>query len=376
MSKCLLCPAEITTENDSNEHLILNAIGGRRIVRGLVCKSCNNATGHQWDTVLSTQLLPLILMFHVFRQRRSAPPTLPVTTTAGEQVTINLDGRLTLTKPKFETALTEDGKTSYQLAARTMAEARQMVMGLKRKHPEIDVDAILAQATLGESYLEGAVHHDLGVGGELAGRSMIKSCVAMAFESGVPLAFCGLAIGYLTRPDGEPCFGYYHERDLISDRPTGTPLHCLAVRADPESGLVLAYAEYFGLHRIVACIGERYSGPVIEQAYSIDPRDGRTLSLGVNLAFDRTDIRDIYDYKRTSSAGLIEAGDAILGPAFEQARRAEQERVAERAVRRAFDTCGAEPGEVLTEEHAKRIARTMAEGIAPYVLHRLRPIRR
>lgn len=376
MSKCLLCPAEITSENDSNEHLILNAIGGRRMVRGLVCKSCNNATGHEWDMVLSTQLLPLVLMFHVSRQRRSASPNLAVTTTAGEQVTINLDGRLTLSKPKFETALTEDGKTSYQLVARTMAEARQMVMGLKRKHPEIDVEAVLAQATVGESYLEGAVHHDLGVGGELAGRSMIKSCVAMAFESGIPLAFCGLAIGYLTRSDGEPCFGYYHERDLISDRPTGVPLHCLAVRADPESGLVLAYAEFFGLHRIVACLGDRYSGPLIERAYSMDPRDGRTLNLGVSLDFDRTDIQDIYNYERTSSAGLIEAGDAILGPAFERARRTEQERVVERAVRRAFETCGAKPGEVLTEEHATRIARTMAEGVAPYILHRITPIRR
>jgi hypothetical protein len=34
--KCALCTVTLTPENDSHEHLILNALGGRRAVKGVI----------------------------------------------------------------------------------------------------------------------------------------------------------------------------------------------------------------------------------------------------------------------------------------------------------------------------------------------------
>jgi hypothetical protein len=111
-----------------------------------------------------------------------------------------------------------------------MDEARQILMDLKRKYPEIDVDATLAGAQMVETYPRGAVGHDFSIGGELAGRSMVKSSLAWAFTNGVDWAACDKALGYL-RANGAPaCFGYYHDTDLILGRPAGVPLHCLLGR--------------------------------------------------------------------------------------------------------------------------------------------------
>ena len=155
-----------------------------------------------------------------------------------------------------------------------MEEARQILTGLKRKHPEIDIEAELARAEGVESYPQGAVKHDLTIGGELAGRSIVKSCLAMALASGIDWTACEDAVRYLRQDGAPPCFGYYNERDLLSGRVASIPLHCLAVRADPENGLILAYAEYFGLHRVVACLGEAYTGSLLHVVYALDPRQG------------------------------------------------------------------------------------------------------
>ena len=44
-----LCETSITAENDSDEHLIPNALGGRRKVSGFLHRDCNSRTGEASD---------------------------------------------------------------------------------------------------------------------------------------------------------------------------------------------------------------------------------------------------------------------------------------------------------------------------------------
>ncbi len=48
-SVCAYCGRGIAATDDSEEHVIPAAIGGRRIVRGLLHGLCNNRAGHTWD---------------------------------------------------------------------------------------------------------------------------------------------------------------------------------------------------------------------------------------------------------------------------------------------------------------------------------------
>jgi hypothetical protein len=253
-----------------------------------------------------------------------------------------------------------------------MEEARKILMDLKRKHPEIDVDATLAAAQMVETYPRGAVGHDLSIGGELAGRSMVKSSLALAFANGVDWAACEGALGYLRDNGAPPCFGYYHDTDLIQGRPVGVPLHCVSVEADAATGLILGYGEYFGFHRFVCLLGKGYRGPAIMGTYAIDPRTGAELDLHVRIPFSRTDIDDIYAYRRTKLEDMKRAADAILGPAMQARMEAEQKRVVSQAVDEAFASCGAKPGEELTAEQKRKLALVAAQKVTPFFLHRMR----
>jgi hypothetical protein len=370
----MLCDAEITSENDTQEHLIPRAIGGRRKVNGFICRNCNSSAGETWEAELARQLHPLSLMFNISREG-SEPPPLKVTTTAGEHLTVGPGGTLTPTDPKFDSSPVPGGGTNYSLSARSLNEARRMAEGLKRKHPELEVEAILAKAKAVEAYPQGAVHHNLNFGGNLAGRSVIKSCVATAFASGIDWRGCVFALDYLRNESASSSFGFYQERDLVADRVAGMPLHCVAVEANPTSGMILAYAEYFGIHRIVSCLGDGYQGPPIRDAYAIDPRDAKVQKVEVDLTFSEGDIAEIYAYKRVPGEALRAAVSAVIGPVIEGQIAAEQERVTNRAIEEAFASCGAKPGEQLTEEHVRRLATTLAQKMTPFILHRLRPLK-
>ncbi len=149
-------------------------------------------------------------------------------------------------------------------------------------------------------------------------------------------------------------------------------MNCLAVKADPADGLVLAYVEYFGAQRVVACLGEGYSGEPKNSVYCFDPRSGEELPVSVSLAFSKEDIDQIYNYRKISSEGMKTAFDAVVGPAVAESHKRERDRVLERAVEKAFASCGAEEGEPLTQEHMQKITDKVLEEITPHLMHSLR----
>ncbi len=312
-------------------------------------------------------------MLNVKRQRSRELEAL-VTTTAGEQLLVAPGGGIRRFKPSVEHVNLNNGTTTYRISARTMAEARGILEDLKRKkHPDIDVDASLASVQATNSYPEGAVVHSFDFGGTEAGRSIIKSCLAQAHKMGIDWQSCAPAVCYL-RDGKEACFGYYTERDLVAGRVAGMPLHCLAVRASPDNGLVLAYAEYFGTYRMVACLGEDYTGLPVRGCYAIDPRDGTEQPVSIELAFSRAEVTAIYAYERVSFEAVKDNMAAVLGPIIQARLKVEGDRVIAAAVEHAFATCGAQPGDMLTEQHLLRMSRSIAEAVTPFMLYRRRPI--
>ena len=70
---CVICDDIISTENDSEEHVLTEAIGGRLTVKGFICRRCNNRAGHTWDAQLASQLHPLSLIFGVATRFHAKP---------------------------------------------------------------------------------------------------------------------------------------------------------------------------------------------------------------------------------------------------------------------------------------------------------------
>ncbi|WP_006749050.1 HNH endonuclease [Thioalkalivibrio paradoxus] len=372
--RCLLCEELISAETDSREHLIPNSIGGRKKVSGFLCVPCNSKSGDSWDSALAHQMNPLSLFFRINRERGDAPSQ-KFKTTSGRELVLNADGSMDLPKPVFKEQQ-NDTRVEIKISARDMTEAKKMLRGVARKYPRLNVDELLEETKMQSTYSQEPIHFNLSFGGLDAGRSFVKTALALLSTIGVSARDCEHAIQFLKEEESEPCFGYYYEKDLVGGRPAGTPVHCVHVNGDPDSKLIRGYVEYFGVMRVVMCLSSNYSGNAFSATYAIDPTKGEELNLSVGLDLDLVDIRKAYNYEKWDGKAVQQAMGAVIGPTLEKQHKEERGRVLDEAVRYAFSNCGSKEGEVIAEEQHNRLMGLLREKLEPWVLNQIISMRK
>ncbi|WP_273993990.1 HNH endonuclease [Vibrio parahaemolyticus] len=291
--KCILCSDDITLINDTYEHILPNSIGGRKKVSGFICRSCNNETGEKWEFELSDQLSSLSLLFDIKRER-GKPPSKIFRTLSGDKIQLNHDGTMDLPKPLFEKVPHEKG-VRYHVQARDLKEAQKIIDGIKNKHKganfEYELSAVEHKP---REPIEVSVHF----GGLNVGRSIVKSALAVLFNNGIDPNICRDALSFLKDDKGStPCFGYYYASDPIKNRPRGLPLHCVYVKGDTTTKLIIAFVEFFGFQRMALCLCKNYQGSDFEHYYAVNPLIGEELNLTFDFNMTSKDIQDCYDYK-------------------------------------------------------------------------------
>ncbi len=305
---CYLCSEPLTPENDSGEHIIPNSIGGIREVKGFICRQCNGKAGETWDTDLSRQLNKLALFFRIVRDRGENRAEV-IETTAGEKLIYDKNS-LKFFAPEIKKEVRGDG-VHFQISANDMKQARQIVTGLKRTYPALDVEKTLANATSQPKYPDGYFHFEFSFGGLSVGKSFVKTALALLSAHGINPKICERANAYIL-DGGEPCFGHYYHHDLLINRPVGVPVHCICVKGNKTERTVQAYLEYFGIVRIVISLSADYEGEDFKYSYAIDPTKGQEFSVDFDLDFKDSEIRQIYEYQLYDSQVARDCLHAVL----------------------------------------------------------------
>ncbi len=364
MARCALCDEKFVSTNNSREHVIAQAIGGRKKVKGFLCKDCNSRCGHTWDTELAEQLNCLSLFFAVDRQCGATPPQ-KFDTVGGRSVVLTENG-IRLPKPDWKVTITE-GLVNIQIQANNRREMRQALTGLKRQYPSIDVEHSLNKVVEHRAYLDDMIRLGMQFGGLGSGRSVVKSAFALASDAGVWPAACEEARRYLESGE-DPCFGFYYTRDLIQNRPPKTVLHCVAVKSTSD-GLLLGYVELFSIYKMVICLSKAYTGPNVSESHALDPHTRQKFNLDVDLAFSLEDIEDIKAYKHYTAAGMEQVLHLAIPVGLQRSTDREWKSVVPQALNYAWDNCGARVGDTLTHEHIATLSRLFAERVTPMVMH-------
>ncbi len=239
---CTLCQTALVQKNETREHILPNAIGGRRRVKGFICESCNSETGHVWDAALAEWLNPICAFVGIKRQRGPVPFQV-VPTLDGGQVILNPDGSQSRVKPELSEK-TEGNAVSIHISARNDREARKMARGILRKYPQLrdgNVDDLMDNVVHTQEYDNQPMQLVSPLEGIDIERSLVKSALATAFDYGIDPSQCESALEFLRNDDAKPCWGIFFSADvdLIADRPIEVMFHCVAVRASSETNTVL-----------------------------------------------------------------------------------------------------------------------------------------
>ncbi|MDE0078507.1 MAG: hypothetical protein OXO50_13380 [Caldilineaceae bacterium] len=373
ISRCIFqCGNLLTKGNLTEEHVILNAIGGRRTVQGFICESCNNETGTKWDAELARQLQPLSLLLGIKRQRgRVKYREFP--TSSGGKIRLDSDGKMTTAIPSHEKT-TDRNTSQIRITAGSRKELKEQIKGMQRKHPALrkrSVGALLSTAQARSHYSSDLMQIPIEFGGDKTGRSLVKSAVALVHNAGVDPGVCDLALDYLMQDNAQPCFGYFYDKDkdLVLNRPVKNPFHCVYVKGDSGAGTILGYVEFFSLHRMILCLSRSFSGRDFTHSYAIDPIKGEELSIDIDLNLSIPDIRSALDCEKWDFGVWKCAIDSLLGCIGDIDFTRARSRAIGVAVERAFENCDAEQGEDLTEEQLYQLTAEITEELRPFILH-------
>lgn len=283
---CWLCPRPLEGENVTGEHVVPSAIGGHKEVFNFICRTCNSERGTKWEAEVAKQFLWFSSAAAVKRGRGGKHPDLKVQTANGEKLRLRHDTVLVPDSPSYDINDLGD-KLEITIRANDPKTARNLVNKVAREYPQFDVKKALREMSTEDSYLEAPLALSFKYGGPEAGRSMVKSCLALLSEVGIKPDACGRALAYLAdpSPDAPPPFWIFFDVDLVANRPQGHLFHCVSVVGQPEQRRVLGYVEFFNFARILVHIGEGYVGEAFQETYALDPVDARVLDLSVD--FDR-----------------------------------------------------------------------------------------
>ena len=362
---CALCGDPFAVRGDSNEHIIPNSIGGRRKISGFICRDCNSATGESWDAEIWKQFSHVAMMHGVERDR-GEPPSIKIQTVDGNRYLLLQDGSMTIEHPKFHAEPGEEG-LGINVSARDETEARRMARQIANKYPKVDLERLLSAMSAVETPLESPVTFTSQFGGVLAGRSMVKSAVALAATIGVDARTCDAALAHL-KDDAAPApHAFVYLRDLVANRPQLHAFNCVSVLGDPSRRTLLGYVEYFSLSRVVVILSDAYDGEPVSATYAFNPADGETVDLHVDLNLSEEELERV----RENNAVTDETYSAALNAGFGVIYRRSQMRHWQRETEKAFEqTCkamGIPWGGVVPQERAREFATHMVEYLGPMI---------
>jgi hypothetical protein len=247
-----------------------------------------------------------------------------------------------------------------------------MLAGVKRKYPKIDFEKTISSAQSQAYYPDDMIKFGSTIGGHKAGRSIVKTCLALAVESGINPKTCKSALEYLTKPAGEPCFGYYYERDLIVNRSEDIVFHCVSVTGNPDTKQLLGYVEYYSVWRMIICLSDKYEGERFSRTYALNPISGDEIEMQVELSLSPEDIAASCRHEKMSYDSIKKAFKKVISIGMESSYQREEDRVLNEAMQYAFKNCGAKEGENLTEEQIAKLTNLLMEKLNPFIIHQLR----
>jgi hypothetical protein len=179
--RCIFCD-NVLDGTTKPEHILLNALGGRKTTRRVICSDCNNRFGGTIDDALSAQV-PIVRNLLQFESGTGkSPPMLRSLQSGKERINIKSDGRPELVTPPFSVTKRPDGSAEIKVMVQSEDEFRRIL-------PHIAAQLGITEEQLAEQMANAdvgivekrpdPVHHQISLGGSDALRSVVKSCLIL-----------------------------------------------------------------------------------------------------------------------------------------------------------------------------------------------------
>lgn len=366
--KCYVCGDEITNANESFEHIILNAAGGRLRSKGLICKKCNNEFGEGIDSALAKQLNHLANMLMIERHHGEPQPIIGRGVSSGTEYQLEVGGRPSLTKPVFSKSK-EGNITSFSIRARSQEELRRMIKGMARKNSGLAVEDAINAAKWITKKLNEKVAVSVEIGGEIEFRAVCKCAVNFFIHKGGDVAEISHLVPYIKGEVKLNVVWMHYQQGLYELQP-GESFHILHVVGNFNDRTLYCYVDYFNAHKFLVLLSDNYQGPDIRSTYCFDVLQIKEVQRQVNIHYDRKTLINFFENRdRDPYKKVTDALDHSLRIGFKRQLEFQREQLFMAAVQKVLGRYPA--GSELTEVQTNEVLNEVINVVLPNLLEEL-----
>lgn len=299
--KCYYCGIELTGNQDSLEHIIPDALGGKAIKsKGLLCISCNNKLGRSLDSELYKQLKTYAYLLDVEKDKKSSNQILSGYEKNGEEYLIGKGLEpLVVYRCKL---LDKSGKFLHELKASgyTELEARGNMRKQLKNHKKTreEIDKILASAVEVERKELPTVYFSNNreskfenvFGGKVFFQAYCKIALNYYFYKGGTKYYVQKIIDYLkNNNDVRPAIFFYPTtRNRLNRKLLPKEIsHLLYLRGDKDKNILYCYIELFSTHNVLVILNCDYQGKDMKHTFCYNLITKKEIPKEINIGFSK-----------------------------------------------------------------------------------------
>ena len=370
MAVCYRCEVEITIDNEADEHIILNACGGRLKSKALLCKICNSTFGETFDAQLAQQTNDLANLLLIKRARGIPQPIKGTHSKTGEEYLLQFGGEPVLSKPKVSEKI-EGAKINLSIIANNEKKFRQVLSGLKRKkYPQLDIEKTIESAQRSSKYLDDPISFKSTIGGKEAFKSIVKTAINYFILKKGERVYIKHLLAYLENKEELDVVWIHYPDDLIYAPIENEVSHIIKVVGNPTEKILYAYIELFNLHNFIVKLNDNYDGQYINETYVFDVINTEELNKVIPLDYSREHILGLFSNKDSKPFRKIQNGyERIMSIAMQRQSSNQIEKIINMAI---SNSLGKYPkGIPITKEMLNKFNEELMEQIMPMIAHKL-----
>ena len=364
---CFICNEALTETTASDEHIILNSLGGHLHSKELLCKKCNSKFGKQADAALAETLKFAASQLNIKRCRGENQT---IQTADDEKYDLAPGCKPVLKKPEIKMEKQADGTMKIEMSARSTQEARKLLKSLQKQYPAIDIEKVMAQAERRKKFVGSPVGLKIGFDGDQIFPSVVKTAVEFYLLRGGKRKQIAHLIPYLMEEQElSVCWYYYPEKPVVSLDETEI-CHVICVTGDPEQGILYGYVDLFGILQCLVLLNDRYSGDKFFESYVYEVNQAEEIGKIPDIRLDRDEVQKIVQGNETSWAEGLKQQMILFQ---RKAGKIVEARVSHAMWERAMDNSLKKypEGVLISEEMIKELKKELEKEIIPWYVSRI-----
>jgi hypothetical protein len=366
---CYRCDDEISNENVSDEHIILNACGGRLKSKNLLCEACNSIFGSKFDHELAKSTNDIANLLMIKRQDGVPQPIDTVRTSTKDKYYLQYGGSPVQAKTHYEIIPEDEIKAKLNVEAKNRKELKKTLIGLKRKHPGIDVEKILDEAEEKSFYYNDSFEVKSHIGGDGAFKSIAKTAINFFIYKGGDSQYIKHLLPYLEGIEKQDIVWMHYPNKDIYKPDKDEVSHVLKIVGDSTEKILYAYVELFNLHCFIVRLNDSYNGEDIDSDYICNVHTYHVKENKTDLKVARNELVNLFSNKDAKPFEKVKNRYARV---LTIANKIQDKHQLHEIISNAVDnTMGLLPeGTVIDENIAHSMFDELMKNMMPFIAHR------